>query len=469
MPKTEINVEQVMAACRDRIESLGSKAKHILGPINPNPLLSYDSIDIESIEINPPLVLATDTENYPSLCSVSLTAHALSFIYNSNEACRVRLVICGDGAFSLKMVNHMGKVQFSLVVERSCGAVIGIDGSYVSPQAPSHVFYIHLDSALSIDKLERHLQREFLAELQAHVLPEIEMVYAAFQQKLLPELSPSLLDLYEFRRYLQCFGPPPRSLTCMEKAMKTTMSNPTVMCDKKPRISCDGYSHMVIAMAVLIMVIATFKIGYFELTDKWDGIVSIILPVVLFLGYLLSTSFVLKPRHAGVITLMGRYVGTIKEPGFWWRPPFCHVEKIYMGNVILKTDSVLVNDKGGRDIEIGVISSWSINDAAKAAFGVEDVYKYVCQQYESVISMLAAKYSCEDVDDCKLLQSYANEIEKALIDELNNRLEPCGVGVAQARISYVGLMPKNFHRHLKKGEYWKRFSCEDGKQQHTRA
>ena len=53
------------------------------------------------------------------------------------------------------------------------------------------------------------------------------------------------------------------------------------------------------------------------------GVPIIVLAVFLMIGFL-----VLKPNESAVLTLFGRYVGTVRRDGFHWVNPFFAKQKI---------------------------------------------------------------------------------------------------------------------------------------------
>ena len=123
---------------------------------------------------------------------------------------------------------------------------------------------------------------------------------------------------------------------------------------------------------------------------------------------------VLKPQEALVLTLFGKYIGTLKGDGFYFVNPFCVAvnpaantklnqsgdvkpvisglvagqtadatveiasKKISLKIMTLNNNRQKINDCLGNPIEIGIAVTWKIVDTAKAVFNVDN-YKEYCQ------------------------------------------------------------------------------------------
>ncbi|MCI7760175.1 MAG: SPFH domain-containing protein, partial [[Eubacterium] saphenum] len=86
---------------------------------------------------------------------------------------------------------------------------------------------------------------------------------------------------------------------------------------------------------------------------------------------------IMKPNEAIVLTLFGKYVGTVKGEGFYWYNPFCvpvrHVGrrgKMSLKAMTLDNGQQKINDELGNPIIIGIVVIWRVTNTAKAAFDV---------------------------------------------------------------------------------------------------
>jgi regulator of protease activity HflC (stomatin/prohibitin superfamily) len=82
----------------------------------------------------------------------------------------------------------------------------------------------------------------------------------------------------------------------------------------------------------------------------------------------LSGFFSVQPNQAKVLTLFGRYVGTVREAGLWWSNPFFMKRSISLRVRNFETAKLKVNDKNSNPIEIGAIVVWQVFDSAEAMF-----------------------------------------------------------------------------------------------------
>lgn len=122
---------------------------------------------------------------------------------------------------------------------------------------------------------------------------------------------------------------------------------------------------------------------------------------LLGLGCVLSFGFfVVQPNQAQVLILLGNYIGSIRQPGFYWTIPWIvQRQKISLRVRNFNSDFLKVNDEQGSPIEIGAVIVWRVIDSAKAVFDVEAFKKFVAIQSETAIRALANRYPCDIYDD----------------------------------------------------------------------
>lgn len=84
---------------------------------------------------------------------------------------------------------------------------------------------------------------------------------------------------------------------------------------------------MAVLLAVIVLYLAAIAgcvVGGMMLSSGSAPVLLIISAVVLALGWIpLCGLKVLKPQEALVLTLFGKYVGTLKNEGFYYVNPFC--------------------------------------------------------------------------------------------------------------------------------------------------
>lgn len=150
--------------------------------------------------------------------------------------------------------------------------------------------------------------------------------------------------------------------------------------------------------------------------------------------------FYINPNSSRVLTLFGKYIGTVKDNGFFWANPFYGKVAISLRARNFESERVKVNDKRGNPILISVITVWRVRDTYKAAFEVEDYASFVKLQSDAAVRNLAGQYSYDNFDDHQVeitLRSGLQEINHALENSLAERLAIAGIEVMEARIGYL--------------------------------
>ena len=116
-----------------------------------------------------------------------------------------------------------------------------------------------------------------------------------------------------------------------------------------------------------------------------------LLPAILAAMCLIGL-FTVQPNQGKVLTLFGRYVGTVRTAGLWWANPFFIKRSISLRVRNFETAKLKVNDKSSNPIEIGAIVVWQVVDSAEAMFEVDNYEDYVRVQSESAVRTLASSY-----------------------------------------------------------------------------
>ncbi len=157
----------------------------------------------------------------------------------------------------------------------------------------------------------------------------------------------------------------------------------------------------------------------------------------------LTGLFSVQPNQAKVLTLFGKYVGSVKTPGLWWANPFFIKKSISLRVRNFETAKLKVNDKASNPIEIGAIVVWQVIDSAEALFEVDNYEDYVRVQSESAVRTLASSYPYDaHIDGERSLSHNASEIADQLASEVQARLAKAGMSVLEARISHLAYAPE---------------------------
>ncbi|MEP7329339.1 MAG: SPFH domain-containing protein [Betaproteobacteria bacterium] len=167
------------------------------------------------------------------------------------------------------------------------------------------------------------------------------------------------------------------------------------------------------------------------------GIVLIIVGLLLLAGL-----YTLQPNEAAILQLFGAYRGTSRTPGLRATNPFYTRKKLSLRARNLNGERLKVNDKRGNPVDIAAVVVWHVEDTAKAAFDVDDYEMFVKVQSEAAVRHLASSfaYDAEDGQDVAVeptLLGSADVVAKALVRELQARLEQAGVMVEESRLTHL--------------------------------
>ena len=187
-----------------------------------------------------------------------------------------------------------------------------------------------------------------------------------------------------------------------------------------------GMATLLICVAVMILAIIGMITGAAGASeDQAPGALFFVSLVALLVAWIpLAGLRVLKPQEALVLTLFGKYVGTLKGEGFYAVNPFCSSvnpaadtklnqsgdvktvatvpagsnsdgvtvnfgkvpnKKISLKIMTLNNNRQKINDCLGNPVEIGIAVTWRVVDTAKAAFNVDNYKEYLSLQFDSAL------------------------------------------------------------------------------------
>lgn len=181
---------------------------------------------------------------------------------------------------------------------------------------------------------------------------------------------------------------------------------------------------------------------------------------------------IVNPNEALVLTLFGKYYGTIKKDGFFFVNPFSTGFNPTAGNVMeelaeiaaeskkkgsaKKTASInkkvstktmtlnnaqqKVNDVQGNPIIIGSVVIWKVANPTEAVFNVENYFEYLSIQCDSTIRNTARLYpydTLENDDDELTLRGSSLEIAEKMKEELQLKTADAGIEILEVRITHL--------------------------------
>ncbi|MGB4658591.1 MAG: SPFH domain-containing protein [Mobilitalea sp.] len=193
--------------------------------------------------------------------------------------------------------------------------------------------------------------------------------------------------------------------------------------------------------------------------------------LVCVLPILLGGFHILNPNEALVLTLFGKYYGTIKKEGFYYTNPFASAnnpartasatvaagtgnagaaaqtgipvipgKKISTKTLTLNNEKQKVNDVLGNPIIIGAVVIWRVSDPTKAVFSVENYITFLSIQCDSTIRNIARLFpydTMEDDSDEKTLRGSSQEIADRMRVELQQKVTEAGLEIKEVRITHL--------------------------------
>jgi regulator of protease activity HflC (stomatin/prohibitin superfamily) len=193
-------------------------------------------------------------------------------------------------------------------------------------------------------------------------------------------------------------------------------------------------------MLIILLALLAFEVYLLlgMVQTRNTQILWIFIPLILIIIIVLSGFIVVQPNESRVLIFFGRYIGTVRNSGFWWVNPFTVKRKISLRIRNFNSEKIKVNDLHGNPIEIGAVVVWKVIDSAKAVFDVENYEEFVDIQSETAIRSLASEYPYDTDDDTKAsLRGSPQEIAENLKGQLEKRLEVAGVDILESRISHL--------------------------------
>lgn len=187
-------------------------------------------------------------------------------------------------------------------------------------------------------------------------------------------------------------------------------------------------------LGVLIGLLLTGGAAYcFYLQQPLPGTLLLLAALIVFSGLA-----VVQPNQAVVVIFFGRYLGSIRDSGFWLTVPFTLRKKVSLRVRNFNSKTLKVNDVEGNPIEIAAVVVFRVVDSAKAIFDVDNYEQFVEIQSETALRHVATKYPYDTFEDGGYsLRGNAEEVATELANELQTRLSVAGVEVMEARLTHL--------------------------------
>jgi hypothetical protein len=175
---------------------------------------------------------------------------------------------------------------------------------------------------------------------------------------------------------------------------------------------------------------------------SWTGVTAAaVLGLLLLVA--LNGFVIVQPNQAKVAVFLGRYIGTVRRAGFWWINPLTIRRTLSLRIRNLDTDVLKVNDANGNPIEISAVITWQVQDAAQAAFDVEDYQGFVDIQAETAVRHVASVFPYDSYEEGQQsLRGAAERVIATLQADLQERLDVAGVAVVDTRLRRLAYAPE---------------------------
>ena len=250
-----------------------------------------------------------------------------------------------------------------------------------------------------------------------------------------------------------------------------------------------GMPKLILFILLYLAAIALIILGGFLLDGGSGalllsaGILWVIIGFIPFLGLK-----IVKPQEALVLTLFGKYIGTLKDPGFYYVHPFSVAvnpaaktrlgqsgdvdsspkltlspagnvmqsnglsKKISLKIMTLNNSKQKVNDVLGNPVEIGIAVMWRVVDTAKAVFNVDNYKEYLSLQCDSAVRNIVRIYPydvAQGIDttgdgepDEGSLRGSSSLVAERIRKEIQDKVEDAGLEIIEARITYLAYAPE---------------------------
>ena len=238
---------------------------------------------------------------------------------------------------------------------------------------------------------------------------------------------------------------------------------------------------LLILGGIALIIFAAIQLSNYGFSAIWVSAIvgsSIYISIV---GPILYVGLkIVKPNEALVLALFGKYIGTIKEEGFFFVNPFAQAvnpargtttqtleqpsptvvsqitglpvnisrgsSKISLKTITLSNDQQKINDALGNPIIIGIVVIWRVVNTAKAVFNVDNYKEYLSIQCDSALRNIVRLYPYDAVGDGdeseKTLRGSGQEIADMLRDEIQAKADMAGLEIMEARITHLAYAPE---------------------------
>ena len=238
-----------------------------------------------------------------------------------------------------------------------------------------------------------------------------------------------------------------------------------------------GMTVLLVNVVAMLVGVAGIVYGAIWLESEKNTSIALVMVIVgsLYSAVIGPVMFaglkILKPNEALVLTLFGKYFGTLKGEGFFFVNPFvvavnpaasttaattaaieqplsttiqqaqaiCANKKISLKVMTLSNDKQKINDQLGNPIIIGIVVIWKVVNTTKAVFNVDNYKEFLSIQCDSALRNIVRLYPYDNsgTDNEKSLRGSSQEVAQKLKDEIQAKVEVAGLQIEEARITHL--------------------------------
>jgi hypothetical protein len=164
---------------------------------------------------------------------------------------------------------------------------------------------------------------------------------------------------------------------------------------------------------------------------------------LLIVALIITSLVIVTPGHTAVVQFFGRYVGTVRRPGFWWVLPLTIKRKVSIRVRNFETNRLKVNDADGNPVEVAAIVVWQVADTAKSTYAVDNFLSFVSVQAESALRHVANTHPYDDTTGTGTsLRGSTDIVAEQLAQEVAERVVIAGIEIVEVRISHLAYSPE---------------------------
>lgn len=248
----------------------------------------------------------------------------------------------------------------------------------------------------------------------------------------------------------------------------------------------NGMKVLLLTVALYVIALICVVLGGIAMEESGETPFYFVIGIAyMCIGWIVLPGLkVLNPQEALVLTLFGKYIGTLKGEGFYFVNPFCSAvnpaaktklnqsgdvktagisitgsdgasidaleiasKKLSLKIMTLNNNRQKINDCLGNPVEIGIAVTWKIVDTAKAVFNVDNYKEYLSLQCDTALRNIVRLYpydvapnvdtTGDGVADDGSLRGSSEVVAGRIRDEIQEKVTVAGIEIIEARITYL--------------------------------